>query len=244
VPLHVDRHDAVAVLTLDDPDRRNALSAELVAEIVAAVDALEADDAVGALVVTGAPPAFCSGADVSSLGRISDQGGGDPALPSIYEGFLRFHRCTLPVFGAINGPAVGAGCNLALACDVRLASPEARFDARFARIGLHPGGGHTRLLTEAVGPQAAAVMDLAGIAVDGERAAAIGLVWQCVPGDRLVDETVALAARTAEVPRELLQKVKASLRETPRLPTLDDAVALELERQRWSFEQGYFGRSR
>jgi enoyl-CoA hydratase len=244
VPLHVDRRGAVAVLTLDDPDRRNALSAELVADIVAAVDALEADDAIGALVVTGAPPAFCSGADVRSLGRISDQGGGDPALPSIYEGFLRFHRCTLPVFGAVNGPAVGAGCNLALACDVRMASPEARFDARFARIGLHPGGGHTRLLTEAVGPQAAAVMDLAGVAVDGERAAAIGLAWQCVPADRLVDETVALAARTAEVPRALLQQVKASLRETPRLPTLEDAVALELDRQRWSFEQGFFGRRR
>lgn len=246
MPLHVDRRDRVAVLTLNDPERRNALSAELVSEIVAAVDTLETDAGVGALVVTGAPPAFCSGADVSSLGKISDGAtdGSDPALPSIYEGFLRFYRCTLPVFGAINGPAVGAGCNLALACDVRMASPDARFDARFARIGIHPGGGHTRLLTEAVGPQAAAAMNLAGVAIDGARAAEIGLAWLCVDADVLLDETVKLAARAAEVPRELLQQVKRSLRETPYLASLDDAVALELERQRWSFEQGFFSAQR
>jgi enoyl-CoA hydratase len=246
VPLHVDRRDRVAILMLDDPDRRNALSAELVAEIVDTVDALEADEDVGALVVTGAPPAFCSGADVGSLGRISDRsgdGGGateSRELPSIYDGFLRFHRCPLPVFAAVNGPAVGAGLNLALACDVRIASPDARFDARFARIGLHPGGGHTRLLVEAVGRQAAAAMDLAGVAVDGERAVTIGLAWECVPAGELVDRTAELAARAAEVPRPLAEKVKASLRETPLLASLDDAVALELERQQWSFQQGYF----
>ncbi len=241
MPLRIERHQRAALLTLDDPDRRNALSAELVEEIVVAIDDLEADGEVGALVVTGAPPAFCSGADVGSLGRISEGAGdGETALPSIYDGFLRFYRCTLPVFAAVNGPAVGAGCNLALACDLRIVSPDARFDARFARLGLHPGGGHTRLLTEAAGPQAAAAMNLAGVAVDGARAVEIGLAWECVEPHQLLDTTLELAARAAEVPRELAQRVKASLRETPRLPSLDDAVALELERQRWSFEQGFF----
>src|SRR5439155_1051400 len=83
-------------------------------------------------------------------------------------GFLRFHRCTLPTVAAVNGPAVGAGLNLALACDIRVASPAARFDCRFARIGLHPGGGHTRLLTEAARPQAAAAMVLAGESPGGQ----------------------------------------------------------------------------
>src|SRR5204862_6266066 len=111
---------------------------------------------------TGAPPAFCSGADVGALGAVSAGGNEDrDSLPLIYEGFLRFHRCMLPTVAAVNGPAVGAGLNLALACDIRVASPAARFDCRFARIGLHPAGGHTRLLTEAVGPQAAAAMALA-----------------------------------------------------------------------------------
>jgi enoyl-CoA hydratase len=244
LPLHVERRDRVAVLTLDDPERRNALTAGLVDEIIAAVDELERDDGVGAIVVTGAPPAFCSGADVGSLAAISGDErrgeSGDASLPSIYEGFLSVYRCTLPTVAAVNGPAVGAGLNLALACDVRVASPEARFDCRFARIGLHPGGGHTRLLTEAVGPQAAAAMLLAGESPDGERATEIGLAWRCVdPGD-LLDEAARLAARAADLPRELARRVKASLRETPRLGSLDDAVALELERQRWSLEQGFF----
>ncbi len=270
MPLHVEQRDRVAVLTLDEPDRRNALTAELVGEIVAAVDRLEDDEGIGALVVTGAPPAFCSGADVGSLaaasaapptdaagagardddqrktlsGRTESQQGGDEGLPSIYEGFLRFYRCTLPTVAAVNGPAVGAGVNLALACDIRVASPEARFDCRFARIGLHPGGGHTRLLTEAVGPQAAAAMVLAGEALDGERAAEVGLAWRCVDAGALLDEATRLADRAADLPRELARQVKASLRETPRLATLDDAVALELERQRWSLEQGFFAEQR
>jgi enoyl-CoA hydratase len=246
LPLHVERRDRVAVLTLDDPERRNALTGGLVEEIVAAVDAVERDDGIGALVVTGAPPAFCSGADVGSLAAMSGGddrsggGSGDSGLPSIYEGFLSVYRCTLPIVAAVNGPAVGAGLNLALACDVRVASPEARFDCRFARIGLHPGGGHTRLLTEAVGTQAAAAMVLAGESPDGERAAEIGLAWRCVDSGELLSEATRLAARAADLPRELARQVKASLRETPRLDSLDDAVALELERQRWSLEQGFF----
>ena len=126
------------------------------------------------------------------------------------------------------------------ACDVRLAAPRARFEPRFVRLGIHPGGGHTRLLTEAVGPQAAAAMVLAGEALDGERAAAVGLAWRCVPAEVLVEEAVALADRAAAAPRELAVRVKASLRETPRLASMDEAVALELERQVWSFEQGFF----
>ena len=244
MPLHVEQRDRVAVLTLDEPDRRNALTADLVVEIVAAVDRLEDDDGVGALVVTGAPPAFCSGADVGALGAMSEGGQDRGSLPSIYDGFLRFHRCTLPTVAAVNGAAVGAGVNLALACDIRVASPEARFDCRFARIGLHPGGGHTRLLTEAVGPQAAAAMVLAGEALDGERAADVGLAWRCVDAGALLDEATRLADAAADLPRELARQVKASLRETPRLATLDDAVALELERQRWSLEQGFFAEQR
>ena len=130
--------------------------------------------------------------------------------------------------------------NLALACEVRVASPEARFDCRFAQIGLHPGGGHTQLLTDAVGPQAAAAMVLADESPDGERAAEIGLAWRCVDSGELLGEATRLAARAADLPRELARRVKASLRETPRLDSLDHAVALELERQRWSLEQGFF----
>jgi enoyl-CoA hydratase len=245
LPLHVDRRGRVAVLTLDDPERRNALTAPLVDEFVGAVGAAEADDGVVALVVTGAPPAFCSGADVGNLAALSARepdSDGDAGLPGVYEGFLRVLRCALPTVAAVNGPAVGAGCNLALACDVRIAGRSARFDTRFVRLGIHPGGGHTWLLERAVGPQAAATMVLFGERVDGPRAAEIGLAWRCVDDDALLDHAVALAERAADAPRELATTVKATLRQAPWQPDFDAAVATELDRQLWSFGQGWFGR--
>jgi enoyl-CoA hydratase len=238
MPLHVERRDAVAVLTLDDAERRNALTAALVDEIVTAIAACEADDAVGALVVTGAPPAFCSGADVSALGAMSAHDGRDAGqVRGIYDGFLSVRDCTLPTVAAVNGPAVGAGFNLALCCDVRIAGESARFDSRFARIGLHPGGNHLWMLERAVGPQAAAAMNLFGERVEGSRAAEIGLAWRCVPDDALLDEAVALAARAAEVHRPLARSVKQTLREVPWQPDFATALETELERQRRSFEQ-------
>jgi enoyl-CoA hydratase len=247
VPLHVEHRGRVAVLTLDDVERRNALTPGLVDEIVGAVDAAEADDGVGALVVTGAPPAFCSGADVSSLAEMGHptrqaetrRDGGD-GLHSVYEGFLRVHASTLPTVAAVNGPAVGAGFNLALACDVRIAAPRARFEARFVRLGIHPGGGHAWLLERAVGPQAAAAIVMFGERIDGERAAELGLAWACVSEDGLLEDAVAFAARAAEAPAALQRDVKATLREAPWHPDFAAAVRTELERQVWSFEQGWF----
>lgn len=248
--LRTERHDRVLVLVLDDPQRRNALSRELVAEIVDACDQAEADPGVGALVVTGTPPAFCSGADVSSLAALGTGGDGESgdghspgrgdALLGIYEGFLRVHRSRLPTVAAVNGPAVGAGFNLALACDVRIAGESGRFDARFLTLGLHPGGGHTWLLERAVGPQAAAAMVLFGEAVGGRRAEQINLAWSCVPDDELLTRAVELAARAAEVPVELAATAKATLRRAPWVSSFDDAVAGELEAQVWSATQGFF----
>jgi len=238
--LHVERRDAVALLTLDDPERRNALTPDLVDAIVAAIAECEADDGVGAVVVTGAPPAFCSGADVSALGAMSAHDGRDAGqVRGIYDGFLSVRDCTLPTVAAVNGAAVGAGFNLALCCDVRLAGASARFDARFARIGLHPGGNHLWMLERVVGPQATAVMNLFGERVDGARAAELGLVWRCVDDDALLDEAVALAARAAEVPRGLARSVKQTLREVPWQPDFATALDTELERQRRSFQKDY-----
>src|SRR3954452_7089869 len=160
--LHVEIHDHVATVTLDDPERRNALTIDLVDEIVATFDALEAGDTIGAVVVTGAGPAFCAGADLSDLGSSRKSG-----LRRIYEGSLRVGRSTVPTLAAVNGPAVGAGMNLALACDIRMAGESARFDSRFLQLGIHPGGGHTWMLQRAVGPQIAALMTLAGEVLDG-----------------------------------------------------------------------------
>jgi enoyl-CoA hydratase len=153
---------------------------------------------------------------------------------AIYAGFLRILDSPLPTVAAVNGPAVGAGCNLALACDVRVAGRSAIFDARFLRIGIHPGGGHTWLLDRAAGPQTTAAMDLFGERVDGTRAAAIGLAWECVEDDALLDRALALAGRAAEVPRELAMRTKATIRHTPTLDRHDDAMGFELGHQVWS----------
>src|SRR5437762_9858468 len=191
--------DGVAVVTLDDPERRNALNLEMVDEIVATFDRLEADESVGAVVVTGAPPAFCAGADLSGLGSAGEGG-----LRSIYDGFLRVGRCALPTVAAVNGAAVGAGMNLALCCDVRLAARSARFDTRFVQLGLHPGGGHTWMMQRAVGGQAAAAMVVFGEVLDGEAAERVGLVWRCVPDDELLTAARAMVAKAASAPRELV----------------------------------------
>jgi enoyl-CoA hydratase len=240
--VRVSEADGIATVTLADEKRRNAMTAAMVEQIVATFDALEANDSVGAVVLTGEPPAFCSGADVSSLGALASGEGERRSVVSIYEGFLRVLRSPLPTIGAINGPAVGAGMNLALVCDVRLAASSARFEARFLKIGLHPGGGHTWLLERAVGPQAAAAIVLFNEPIDGARAAEIGLAWRCVDDDALLEDAQALAARAAAVPRALSARAKQTLRAVPWQPDFETALATEVEHQAWSLGQGWFRR--
>lgn len=227
--------DGVAVVTLDDPERRNALNLEMVDEIVATFDELEADESVGAVVVTGAPPAFCAGADLSHLGSSQRQG-----LRSVYEGFLRVGRSPLPTLAAVNGAAVGAGMNLALVCDVRIAARRAKFDTRFLQLGLHPGGGHTWMFRRITGPQAVFATVVFGEILDGEEAERVGLVWRCVEDDQLLDTARELAGRAAAAPRELVIKTKASIQDMAGIDDHEAAVDRELEPQLWSVAQPAF----
>ncbi|MFO7281204.1 MAG: enoyl-CoA hydratase [Thermoanaerobacterales bacterium] len=227
--------DGVAVVTLNAPERRNSLTLPMVDEIVAALDAVEGDADVGAVVVTGAPPAFCAGADLSHLGEGQREG-----LLRIYEGFLRIARSPLPTIAAVNGAAVGAGVNMALVCDVIVAAESARFDTRFLQLGIHPGGGHTWMMQHRVGPQVAAATVLFGRVLDGARAKEVGLAWDCVPDDRLLATCREMAAAAAGAPRELVRRVKETMRD---VRTIDDhaaAVERELEPQVWSINQPAF----
>jgi enoyl-CoA hydratase len=231
----VDVADGVATLTLNNPDERNTLTAPMVQEIVAAMDRIEADDGIGAVVVTGAPPAFCAGAN---LGNLAEAEGS--SLRTIYEGFLRIARSPLPTLAAVNGAAVGAGMNMALGCDVRIAGRSARFDTRFLQLGIHPGGGHTWMLRRIAGPQAAAALVLFGDVVDGTEAARLGLVHRCVEDADLLDTAHAFAAKAASAPRELLVTTKQTLSDMAGVAVHDDAVARELEPQLWSTRQPWF----
>jgi enoyl-CoA hydratase len=212
VLVQVDDH--VAVITVNDPDRRNAVTAEISAGLRAAVDAAEANTDVHALIVTGAGKAFCAGADLTALGDATEDG-----LRSIYDGFLAVANCALPTIAAVNGAAVGAGLNLALAADVRIAGPAALFDARFQKLGIHPGGGATWMLQRAVGVQAARAALLFGMRFDAEAAVRYGLALE------VADDPVAaareLAAGPAAAPREVVLATKASMRATANPGTLD-----------------------
>ncbi len=227
--------DGVAVVTLDDPERRNALNLDMVDEIVAAFDTIEADESIGAVVVTGAPPAFCAGADLGHLGGSQRDG-----LRNVYEGFLRVGRCPLPTLAAVNGAAVGAGMNLALVCDVRIAARRAKFDTRFLQLGLHPGGGHTWMFRRIAGPQAVAATVLFGEVLDGAEAERIGLVWKCVDDDQLLTVAREMAARAASAPRELSIRTKDTIAAMATIDEHDAAVDRELEPQLWSVAQPWF----
>jgi len=221
------------VITVSDPARRNAMAADLAGQLVEAVRAAERDEGVGAVVVTGEPPAFCAGADLSQLGASKEDG-----LRTIYQGFLAVAQCTLPTIAAVNGAAVGAGVNLALACDLRLAGPKARFDSRFLQLGLHPGGGYTWMAHRVLGPQGAAAVTLFGENLGAEEAERAGLVWRAV--DDPLTTAVELAGRAADAPRDLVITTKRTMRVTASQANQLDAVELEIRAQVASLESPAF----
>lgn len=231
----LERSEGVATLTLNNPAERNTMTAELVSDIKQAMDEIEADQTIGAIIVTGAAPAFCAGANLGNLAEADGE-----SLSRIYEGFLRIARTPLPTIAAINGAAVGAGMNLALCCDVRIAAHRAKFDTRFLQIGLHPGGGHTWMFRNIAGPQATMAAVVFGEILDGHEAQRVGLVYKCVPDDELMATARVMAVRAASAPRELAIITKRTIQEMANVATHDEAVAKELEPQVWTTRQPWF----
>ncbi|MCP2247673.1 enoyl-CoA hydratase [Lentzea aerocolonigenes] len=218
----LELNDSVAVITINDPDRRNALTIDLSQELADRV--AQAEETANALIVTGAPPAFCAGADLTQLGESKDEG-----LRKIYKGFLAVANATIPTIAAVNGAAVGAGLNLALATDVRVAGPKARFDARFLQLGIHPGGGMTWMLQRITGPQTATAMTLFGQILDADEAVRTNLALTKAEDPLAVAKELARAA--AEAPAELVRTIKATMRATDAMHDHAEAVETELRPQ-------------
>ena len=199
-------------LTLNDPDRRNCLDDTMCRELGEAADTVAADPGARVLIVAGAGTAFCAGADLPALFGQPDR----PVpvirrqLQQVYRSFLRFRQLAVPTIAAVQGPAVGAGLNLAMACDVRIAGPRASFAATFTRLGLHPGGGCTWFLVDALGPQKAMALLLDGGTLDGAAAVREGLALE------LADDPLAAArqrvARWAAVDPQLARDIKTAVR--------------------------------
>jgi enoyl-CoA hydratase len=223
----IENCDGIGLLTLDDPDHRNAITLAMAGQIEAGLAALASDPGVSAVVVTGRGPAFCAGADRQLLAAADEE-----ALRRVYGAFLTLRRCPLPTVAAVNGPAVGAGLNLALACDVRIAARSARFDARFLQLSVHPGGGNLWMLERLVGSQAAAAMVVFDQPVSGADAVQLRLAWSCVPDGEVVTSALAFCARLAGSPAPALAtRIKATLRASSEIAAHEDAVELELREQ-------------
>jgi enoyl-CoA hydratase len=236
--IDVSLDESVAIVSLNDGRRRNIISMPLVDELEAALDDIEANEAINTVIITGNGPAFCAGADLADLEAASN--GDTDGLKRIYQGFLRVANSPLPTIAAVNGPAVGAGMNLALACDVRIAAESAVFDTRFMDLGLHPGGGHTWMLNRAVGWQASMAMLLLGQKLTGQEAVQRSLAWTCTSDDELLATSIKIAKRAKSFPRELVERTVKSLRNSVSGNDHRQAVDFEYEHQIWSMHQPEF----
>lgn len=221
----------LVVLTLNRPDAMNALSASLMAELTQQIDAAAADASVRVLLLTGAGRAFCAGLDLKEIGAGRSRLGGGERGVADHDPVAALDRFAGPVIGAIHGAAVTGGFELALACDVLLASPQARFADTHARIGIAPGWGLSQRLSRAIGPYRAREVSFSGNWVSAEQAAAWGFVNRVVPAEQLMPQARALAADMLGTVPDLLRHYKAVIRDGYDLP-FGDAMRLERERGR------------
>jgi enoyl-CoA hydratase/carnithine racemase len=210
--------DGVAMLTLNRPERGNAVVPEMARDVLDALATLEQDRTVRVLVLTGAGQQFCAGADLVEFQRyIAEQ------LPIDHEPYnarvlwpvtQRLVTCRLPVIAAINGGATAGGLDLALACDIRIASARAKMGETYIKLGLNPGNGGTYFLPRLIGSGLAAELAFTGDLIDAPRALEIGLVNRVVEPDALLTEATTLAARIAAYPRLALEATKQQLRQS------------------------------
>jgi enoyl-CoA hydratase len=240
--LLIETADRVRTITLNRPDARNALNSALQRATAGALTAAETDDTVDVVILTGADPAFCAGLDLKELGGSAEN------LRDVLDPgdspFTVLVRMTKPVIGAVNGPCVTGGFELALACDFLVASERAAFADTHARVGLTPGGGMSVNLPQAVGLRKAKEMSLTGNYIDATEALRLGLVNVVVEHADLLTRAGELARDIAGNDPRAVRNLKQLYDEGSRLP-VGDAWRLEHERFRsWTFDPGEIERRR
>jgi enoyl-CoA hydratase/carnithine racemase len=231
-PVVVSVRGAVATVTLNRPEIRNAISdADCVDAIVKVFTTLERDSAIRVAILTGAGAAFSAGGNLKRMGGPGELGGGEPAdtrvgyARGIQRIPLMFAALELPVIAAVNGPAIGAGCDLACMCDIRIAAQEAVFAESFVKLGLVPGDGGAWLLQRIVGFAKAAEMTLTGASLSASEALACGLVSRVVAHGELLGTCEALADQIAQNPPEAVRMSKKLLQHA-QIGTLESTLAL------------------
>lgn len=220
-----DQEGRVAILTINRPDKLNALSEQVRVEALAALDDIETDDSVGAVVITGAgDKSFIAGADI---GEFEGRGPMDQRhamrSPRIFDVMAGYPK---PVIAMINGFCLGGGCELAISCDLRIASETARFGQPEIKLGLIPGGGGTQRLPRLVGLGNAMRLILSGEMIPADEAKEIGLVEKVVPADELRAATLKIAGKIAAQSPLTLRVAKEAMRMSQRLP-IEEGLAYE-----------------
>src|ERR1700757_2250929 len=212
--LQESRHGSVLTLVMNRPDRLNALNNELTTALNESLIRVASDSSIHVVVLTGAGRAFCAGGDLGAIGKGRERGDSTELAPILRSGMqavLNLRTMPQPVIAAVNGPAAGAGMNLALACDIRLAVDSAAFGQNFAKVGLFPDYGGTYFLPELVGPSIAAEMFYLGEMIDAQTAHRLGILNRVVPGAQLEAEVKAYAAKLAAGPPVAMRAVKQTL---------------------------------
>lgn len=233
--------DGVASITLNAPQRRNALTPEMADEFVDVLDHVGADVSIGAVVVRGEGLGFCAGAELSGMTGIMQ----DPsesvnyrAIERIYGAFVRLGEMPCPSIAAVHGAAVGAGVNLMLAADVRIVTHDARILSGFYRLGVHPGGGFLSRMARATSYESTVALSLLEEEIDGNRAVEVGLAWKAVPEVDLISFAMERARYAAKDP-ELAREIHRTLRSTTEPQIIGWSAALQAERapQLWSMRR-------
>ena len=220
----VETKGAVGIVTLNRPKALNALCAALVAEMGQALDAFEADDGIGCVVVTGSEKAFAAGADIKEMANQS--------YMSVYlgdfitKGWERITTCRKPIVAAVAGFALGGGCEVAMMCDFIIAADTAKFGQPEITLGIIPGAGGTQRLTRFVGKSKAMDLVLTGRMMDAAEAERCGLVSRVVPADKLLGEAVSVAERIAALSRPSVMMAKESVNRAYET-TLNEGVRFE-----------------
>ncbi len=206
--------NGIGIITLNRPEKLNAFNADQHIRLQSALKHMQQDDAVRVLILTGAGRGFCAGQDLSDRHPSTEYDLGE-TLETFYNPLIRLIRkCPKPIICAVNGVAAGAGVSLALACDIILATPTAKFIQAFSKIGLVPDGGATWFLPRAIGEYRTKYLTLTGDPLTAEDAHSYGLVHAIVEGENLMDEAVALAERFAKGPSTSYKLIKDAIHQS------------------------------
>ncbi len=229
----IDVTDGVGTITLNRPDKLNSFAGRMRQEIADAVAELSEHQGARVMVITGAGRGFCTGADVRYLKELSDADDMEGLTALVEAGrevVTRIRTAPKPVIASVNGPAAGGGANLALACDIRIASDRASIGQTFVRIGLHPDWGGTYFLPRLVGPAIAAELFFTGDMIPAAEAHRLGIFNRVVPHEQLAEETSQLSATLAAKPPLALQLSKQAINRSL-ASSLEQMLDFELEAQ-------------